>query len=579
MGKMYVNIIHRADRSRQMGDALKFQLDEAHRLGFAATILVSFQGLTDPETVAYVREQKEQFGDEVGIHFHEMMCEELMTVAESTETALYLHTVSSREKIVRFIFRTFEEQFGFIPEAVGGYILDAPLLKLIHALYPQVKVAITNCFEEGVKMFEGNKRSWFLFSDGGPWGPYYPSRSNYLLPAGSEEDYVGILGLPHLNRDMLMAITSRDDYFASHPVNVVRAKANDGPESPYLKRFIDQWIEQIAYNGFSYYSLFVSTPWLNDDSVFSPSSRDARALYTESLEFIKKRCEEGKAEVVTMAGFADWYTSHVPVGTPEVNLWKDILCGTRRQMFWYVGPGFRAAVDMNTGGSICDFRPYSGRLERDIGPDSRYLYNSNYPFTISTEHRPSTRHTCLVNYGGQSAWVFDKRTRASVARAEDGRAILTLEPVRLKFGEDFVMLQTVMTFEKDGGIRFERRILEVSDDTREITVTEHHAGSVGTTEYPEDMRDILLQLQNDQGERIGQIDYHYMTRKVTSEAGWAASAIVPQAGCSISLCAVDRPLWACIEEGSLFMPCYSLQMGGRVKKGEAMVTCLKVDKL
>ncbi|GGI46575.1 hypothetical protein GCM10008018_17780 [Paenibacillus marchantiophytorum] len=103
------------------------------------------------------------------------------------------------------------------------------------------------------------------------------------------------------------ALTSRDDYFASHPANVMRAKANDGPNSPYMRRFIDQWIEQKNYNGFAYYSVFVSTLWVVPDNIFVDAVNHSRAMYIDSLQYLKEKRERGEVDFVTMSEFADVY--------------------------------------------------------------------------------------------------------------------------------------------------------------------------------------------------------------------------------------------------------------------------------
>lgn len=578
MSKMFVNVIHRADPGPVMLEALRFQQDEAHRSGIRTTILLQYPAFFDREMVEYIKEQKDRFGDEVGIHFHELMHEDLQGVAESREPALYLHSVKSKKAIILRMFEKFKEIFGFIPTAVADYILDTPSLKIIREHYPEVKVAITNCFEEGVKMFEGNNRGWYLFSDGGPWSAYYPAVENFLCPAYGKSDEVGIVGLPHLNRDMILAITSRDDYFASHPVNVVRAKANNGPDSPYIRRFIDKWIEQADYNGFSYYSLFVSCPWLTPGNMFVESWEDARALYTDSLRYLKKRIDDGKVEAMTMTGFADWYSINVGAGQPEVNLWDDLLCGTKRQMFWYVDAYFRSAIDLNLSGTICDFRPYTGRLEKNLGPDTVSLWNGNYPFLISSEHRSGSSHTCHLSCNGHSASIGDKRSKGRVEKTEAGKPRLVVEPITVRLGDITATLQSSFTFEGQGRILIERKLLEVSDSNAGIQLTEYHKGCWGTTMYPEDMRGIELSVARGSGE-ASKLSYEYRTRSISVPGSDSAHAAIPQIKTRVGLSAVEGAEAVRAEEGCLFNPFYVLAVEKRVAKGGSMKVCLTIEKL
>jgi hypothetical protein len=577
MNKMYLNVIHRADAGEERLEALQFQQEEAHKFGFKTTILMSYRGLLDKTLIEYVKQQKENYGDEIGIHFHEMMCEDLAQYAESKESALYLHSQSSKASILTRIFDVFFNNFGFIPAAIGGYILDASLLRIIKEKYPQVETAITNCFEEGVKMFEGNNNNWHLFSDGGPWGPYYPSKANFLCPAADEEDAVGIVGLPHLNRDMVLALTSRDDYFASHPINVVRAKANVGGDSPYIRRFIDQWIEQAKYNGFSYYSLFVSSPWVAPGNAFVDSLEDARSLYTDSLRYLRKRTDEGLVEGLTIGEFGRWYKENVKIGQRDLNLWKDILCGSKRQTFWYVDPYMRAAFDMNSGGSICDLRPYAGKLERDLGPDTEVLWNGNYPFAIATEHRTGSFHSCKVSYNGKTAWIHERRTQCSIEQNEKGETVSKVEPVTLTLADIKVKIQSTFAFTGEGQIEIERKILEVSEPHAEVELEEFHKGCWGTTQYPEDMRNIVLSVASEKTEKS--LDYKYRTRIEELETATVASAAIPQLKVKLELVSRNGADRGGFEEGFLFNPYYTLFLRKKVSKGGSIKSCLKISRL
>lgn len=37
-------------------------------------------------------------------------------------------------------------------------------------------------------MFAGCSYTWYLFSEGGPWTAYYPSKSNSLCPAKDKDE-------------------------------------------------------------------------------------------------------------------------------------------------------------------------------------------------------------------------------------------------------------------------------------------------------------------------------------------------------------------------------------------------------
>jgi hypothetical protein len=559
-----------------MLEGIRFQQDEAHRAGIRTTILMSYEGLCDPDMVAYVKTQM-ALGDEIGVHFHNMMCEEMLPYAESDEQALYLHSYSSKQKIVDRVFEVFQTEFGFIPTAIGGYIMDTETTLYIKEKYPQVKTSITNCFEEGVKMFEGNNGSWYLFSDGGPWGAFYPSNYHYLAPGRDQDSSIDLVALPHLNRDMVLALTSRDDYFSSHPANVMRAKANDGPNSPYMHRFVDQWIEQKNYNGFSYYNVFVSTPWVVPGNIFVDNCDHARALYIDSLQYLKGKAEQGEVEFVTMSEFAEFYKTHIGAGMPEVNLWKDILAGTKRQTFWYVDSYFRVAIDLNIGGVICDFRPYVGELPGDTGPDTEILWNGNYPYVIAREHRGHSGHRCVIKYGNASASIENRRAKGKVERNSAGKQQLVVEPIRIQVGDLEVTLESVFTFTGDGRILIERRVLELSDPSAEITVTEVLDGCYGTTVYPEDMRGIELTVSSAQEEQRT-IPFTYRSKEARLAAPVEVKAVIPQIHTQLSLTPAKTADWGSVKEGVLFKPYFKLTLANKVQLGGVMSSWLNVEK-
>ena len=576
---MYTNIIHRLDHGDDRFEAIKFQQDSAHEHGMRTTIFMTHGSLLKDKLVEYAKEQQKVFGDEIGLNFNEMMCGELEKIAESRENFIYLHTYSSKEKIVKYLFEMFNSKFGFIPKVVAGYILDAPILKIIKENYPEVKVAITNCFEEGVKMYHGNNYSWTLFCDGGPWGPYYPSKVNTLCPAENEEDAVGIVGLPHLNRDMILALTSRDDYFASHPVNVIRAKANIGGDSPYIRRFIDKWIEQAQLNGYSYYNMFVSSPWVVEGFPYVEHVEEARSLYVDSLRYLKTKADEGLVEVVTMEEFGDWYKANVKIGEPFVNLWDDLLNGTKRQMFWYIDPYMRAAFDLNSGGELRDLRPYTGKLNRDLGPDTEAIWNGNYPYLLSYEHRTWTYYSCMVHYNGKRVSVSDRRTKCSVSKNAEGNFVMTVNPVKLAIDDLKFTIQSKFTFVGQGEVEVERKLLEISDPEAVLTLEEQVRGCWGTTEYQENMKEIILSISNSITGEEKTIQYNYGTRKNEIEKGDWVKAMVPPVKASIEIKAIEGTDIGGYEEGSVFNPYYTLYLKKNVTKGGSMKSCLRIKRL
>lgn len=580
MGKMYINLVHRAENDAALMESVRFQQEECHRLGLKTTLLIGYPAMCNKETAEYVRMEGKRADVELGISLHDIVCDELEQEAGTAERVLYLMRMPARKRVIHKIFTKFQELFGYIPSAVGGYIIDAETLAFIKEEYPQVKAAITNCFEEGVKMFAGNCNGWMLFSDGGPWGAYYPSKENHLVPAASQQDYVGIVGLPHLNRDMVLSLTSRDDYFASHPINIMRAKACRGKDSSYAYYFFDQWVEQAAYNGYSYYNVFVSSAWITRgyQTLFVDNYLDARAMYSDALEYYRKNCDEGITACVTMSEFASWFEENVPIGTPEVNLWKEILCGTKRQNYWYVDSSSRIVLDMNQGGTITDLRPYAARWDNRMGPDTKALYNGSNPFVISLEHR-NAEASCRLGYKGKNASVKDKRTQGKAYKDAKGNHVLEVSPLIFDFDGDEITLYSRFIFQKEGSLRIERKAEGIAENET-LSVTEYFKGCYGTNQYPENLNGAILYIQGqEQAELTFQYDGRRLTTGVPSGRSARAGVKLPQINTEMIWNTECGSETVGVEEGILFEPYYTLNAEGRLRNGEVMTTCLQIKKL
>ena len=574
MGKMYTNIIHRADRGESF-EGLIFQQNAVHKVGLQSTILMSYPALYDEQIIRYVKGQQDEFGDEIGLHFHMLQCPEFYDRYKSRENALYLYPLQVRKEIIDHIFEKFRTQFGFIPSAIGGYLFDADTIHYIKEKYQEVTAVIATCFEEGVNMYQGCNHNWNLFSEGGPWGAYRPSNKNSFCPAKTDDEAVQLVCLPHLNRDMLMAVCSRDDYFSSHPANVMRGKAHEGKTSHYLKRFVDQWIEQTAYNEWVYYSLFVSSPWVMEGNIFDEDYEEARALYEETLGYLRQKADEGLAAVTTMTEFAHWYMQTVKTGTPEFNIWNDIICGSKRQVIWYAGPEKRLTIDCNLGGAITDIRPYAGRIDRNIGLGSENGYIASYPYIVNFQQRGGFMHSASLNVEGGSTGLSLKRTKAEkvVKSAEGTEIILKCATVSIKSA--VVAVQTSFLFKTDGDLYIKRKIVSLQG-ADSVKLTECFNGTYGSTQYPEDMTGITFEVNGNPNEGFV---YSFTGKSIEKIGNHMTSIMIPQVHSRIAFVPVTAFESCAVEDGTMFFSNYVMRQTATLKENEESVLCVKIESL
>jgi hypothetical protein len=580
MGKMILNLIHRPSKGKM--DML--QLDIAHRLGLKCTNLMMSKTLFDDEIIELVKKYNREYGDEIGLSFLGIESGPIPELVKSNEFCLFLHTYENKKKIVDFLFERFYEVFNFYPSSVGCYFLDAQIVNYIKEKYPSVEVAIATCFEEGVNTFHGCNNSWYLFSEGGPWTSWIPSKANIHCPAKDESEDIGVVAIPHLNRDLLLSVNSRHDFFSSHTSNIMRGMVNDGMNYPYVFNFIDESIKQAEYNdGYSYYMIHVGAGWLGKNGCYEIPEEVLQGAYIESLEYIAELKKKGTVIDMGMTEYARWYRENKSYKAPTIGLWDDILYDSGKQAFWYIDPNHRLTIDPAQGGAIVDMRPYQGRLDCTTGPDTKNLWFGSYPHIIQTNHRAGyithygkgNLYNCKVSYKGEEVDLCTCRTSGSYDSI--GRRFV-LEPVEIEFADLTIELQTIFTFRENGEIGIERLLLNSSKPEEAVEITEYLYGCYSYTEYPADLRGVKLQLFGENTLKK-EIIYSYSTEKAAIENPDAVKAVLEELNVVVSMTPENGAKEAVIEDGYLFSPVYTMLLKKDIKKGEVMKTCLKAENL
>jgi hypothetical protein len=583
---MILNLLHRPSQDENYR-LFVLQQDMAHELGLKVTLLVDLGSMYDEDTVDDLRRYEQEYGDELGIWLVGFGGPEFDEKIGGKEVAIWLYPQEEKERIIELAVRRFRDVFGRAPVSVGAYHLDAGSLSLLRDLCPSVRVAVAGCFEEGVRVFHGCNNSWYLFNEGMPWWPWYPSRTHSLRPAVDEDDAAGIVAVPHLCRDLVLSYEGRNDFFATHPGNVQRAMASVGAECPYVLNLVDQHRMQEDYNdGYSYCHVFVGAGWLAPNHNVPDPEEVSQGLYRDFLAYLAELRRQGKLVDMYMSEFADWYRRNVPVGKPQVALAKDVLYGSGKHYFWYIDPYFRVLVDAAQGGSIGDLRPYVGQVECVTGPDTPHLVYGSYPYVIHSQYRSGIAHhfadgartTLMVVHQGQTVDLGTCRTRCAEVERDGTGTFLRLSPARVTFeGGLTASIETTYRFTGGGEILIERRLAEISDTDAVLRVEEYFKGCYGITEYPEDMRGIELAVEGDAPQVLA---YEYRSRTIQTPGARAVSARIPQIQTRVRLQALDTPAalgWAI--EGYLFNPYYTLTLETTLRNGEKTRTCLSIEKM
>ncbi len=624
MGKFIVNIIHRPEmvpeyaekvtgygKEEDIGrqellteslDIFKYQQETAHKNGLRTTIQMTYASLFNQEAVEIAKDHHKRYGDEVALSLLGLPCTEFREKYKTKDFCIWMFSLEDKKSIVDDLFQKFRDCFGFYPESTGSYYIDAALIRYIKERYPMVKCAIATCWEEGPKAYHTCNNSWYTFLDGGPWNPWIPSKQNTHAPAADESEDAGIVAIPHLSRDLLACYDGNGSNFGTHPQNVLRGMIYQDGQYPYLYNLIDQYRSLEKYNhGYAYNMMFVGPGWLNKMGRWEASYELLKQSYEDGMKYYGDLKKAGSLSDMTMSEFADYYRAGRAYTQPECALWKDILYGSDRQLFWYCDPYMRVCINMDQGGAITDLRPYASKLDWPIGIGTGHITDASYPFLIQEKYRAGyfthyagegTIKSAKLSYKGEEFDLCLCRTKAAFSE-EDRDRIITLDPVDIEFHDLTVTLRTKFYFrEGSSGIRIERSILKMSDPTAEVELNEYMVACYGTTEYPEDMSGIRLTCRNSTATRS--IIYEYKCREEQLRGALEAAAVIPAIKTRVSMTSTgtdtvesdgavtDVPdkeaVTGYIKEGYAFSPMFTLGFTATLKDKEVFTTWLNLEK-
>lgn len=579
---MYVNLIHRPSNITHR-PMFKLQQKLAHELQLKTTVFLQYENLFEDSLVESIISDKNEYGDEIGLWFSDIPSPYMKGTIDKEEPFLWLYTEPEKRLIITECIRKFNETFGYNPVSVGSYYMDSTSLKILHEVSPETKITIGGCFEEGVKVFHGCNNSWYLFNEGMPFFPWYPSKINSLVSAKDDDDWCGIVVVPHLARDMALSYEGRNDFFATHPANVQRAMANEADVCPYTLNLVDMYRFQERFNdGFSYINSFVGPNWLSGSPNVQDSDEDTQKIYEEYLEYLKFLENKGQVKVTYMSEFADMFTKSVKIGTAQHYFAKELLYGNNKQYYWYCSSQWRLLFDMTQGGSIGDLRPFCGGVPRSTGADTDNLAMGSNPYLIQSQYRTGnshhfqdgTRTTFLIEYNGEVKDMCDYPTKiVSVNKLGDVTAIeLKEQKIKFECGVT-VTLNTQIDIYDSGKIIFKRKLCDCNEVNAVFKVTEYVKAGYGVTEYPEDMRDIILSVKNDS------LNYSYSSTIISADCGNTCSAVIPKLNVRLLLESCDdRKCTVYAKDGCIFSPYYTLEISSTEGCGKEILTCLRTEK-
>lgn len=580
---IYLNILHRPGPGVEL-DVFKQQQDLVHNLGLKATVLLHYHDLFDDEIVDLAKSYQDEFGDEIALTLHKLHGPELEHLSGGLES-IWLFSEKQKSDILAIVLEKYREVFGSHPTAVASYHFDSSSLRILKELAPDVQIVIGGCFEEGVRVFHGCNHSWYLFNEGMPWGPWYPAKTHSLRPARDAADAAGVVAVPHLCRDMTLSYEGRNDFWASHPPNVIRGMGNDASWCPYDRNLIDQYRLQQGMNRDAiYYNTFVGPSWLtwNHNSEYPPEV--AWSLYRGQMDYFVELRDQGELTDMTMTEYGEWHNANRQYAESETYWAREILYGSKKHYFWYLDADLRVLIDTAQGGSIGDLRPYIGQVEVATGPDTPNREIASYPYLIQSQHRTGypnhlydgARTTLRVTRNGKTIDLATCRTRIEQAKRNGDEVVMRLSPAELKFS-DGVELQVATTyrFQGNGKIVLERQLL--GDYADPVELQEYFKGCHGRTEYAEDLHDIELAVD---GATPQQRAFEYTGQEIQTADANAVRATVGALNTVVELAPQNGTAKsASARDGHLFSPYFTLCLTYTLQPEEMITTCLKLTAI
>ncbi len=612
--KFIVNIIHRPEmvpeyaekvtghgKAEDIGrkallteslDIFKTQQRLAHENGLKTTIQMTYASLFNDEAVSLAKEHHEKYGDEIALTLLGLPCTEFREKYKTKDFCIWMFSMEDKMSIVDDVFGKFYDRFGFYPESTGSYYMDAELINYIKDKYPSVKCAVATCWEEGPKAYHTCNNSWYTIMDGGPWAPWIPSKVNTHAPAANEAEDSGIVAIPHLSRDLLACYDGNGSNFGTHPQNVLRGMSYDSEtwEYPYLYNLIDQYRVLGDYNnGIAYNMMFVGPGWMNKMGRWEAPYELLEKSYSDGMAYYGELKKQGLLDDMGMAEFADFWRANKRYTEPECALWKDILYGSDKQLFWYCDPFMRVCLNMDQGGAIVDLRPYAAKLEWPVGIGTDHIQDASYPFLIQEKYRAGyfthyagegTVRSAKISHNGEEVDLCLCRTKAHFSeeiKADGGKIrTLTLDPVEIEFADLTVKLQTKVVFDEGSSdIKISRQILEMSDPNAEVQINEYMVACYGTTEYSEDMKCVDLYLSGSENKHI---PYEYKCREESLANAEEAYATIGAIKTRVGLKAEGPEKVGYIKEGYAFSPMLTLGYTGTLKNKEEFTTWLSLAR-
>lgn len=303
----------------------------------AATWLIRFDALNDPNTVQFVKSLDNK--QEVGLFLEvtpSLTAAAGITYNQSPDwhyarsILLTGYSPSDRERLIDAAFKKFQSDFGYYPKSVGAWWIDANSLSYMKDNYGIVaNLDVADQFSTDQYQVWGQ-----YFST-----PFYPSKNNALEPAQDPDQKIGVVTIQWATRDPY------NSYGNGVLDSTYSVQANDyllhNLDSGYFKKILDIYPQ--------------TTVGLENDFSFDKYGDQ----YQRQIQILVDEQKQDLLNIQTMANFYQSYNQKYPDISPNVLISSLDPLGGNGQVVWYQTPKYRVGWFYGPYGSeIRDLKIY-----------------------------------------------------------------------------------------------------------------------------------------------------------------------------------------------------------------------------
>ncbi len=239
------------------------------------------------------------------------------------------YTNSQKEKIIDCVMEEFNRIFGFFPETVCSWMIDAYTMEYISKKYKSVKI-FGVCREQfGVDAYT----VW-----GGYYNqPYYPSKYNMLCPASTKENQINVPLVKLLGIDPIYGYGEKLYDDMRLPDQICATIEPTWPAGH--DREAVEWYFKCYFDNECLSNAYMQTGQENG----FPMENVEKGLYMQ-LELAKEYEKQGKISILKMCDTGRWFSENYASTPATALVAEDDWSGNGYKNAWYSSKNYRASL-------------------------------------------------------------------------------------------------------------------------------------------------------------------------------------------------------------------------------------------